>query len=141
MRAKMHKFLSATLILILFASSALAQSGPIQSKPVTTTIANGASLSGAVDLGIYRGFAIQMPAAWTAANLTFQGSSDCSTYANLYDDTGTEVLVTAAASTYIVFSSPAKFQGLRCLKIRSGTSGAAVNQGADRILTVIPNPL
>jgi hypothetical protein len=141
MRAKMHKFLSAIIAFAFMLGSANAEDGRlIQTKNFTATIANGASLSGAVDLQTYRAFGVQMPASWTAANLTFQVSSDCSTYANLYDDSGTEVLVTAAASTYIVFASPAKWQGARCIKVRSGTSGTAVNQGGDRSITVVGVP-
>ena len=40
----------------------------------SATIANGASLSGAVYVGNRRLIGIQMPAAWTAAVLTFQVS-------------------------------------------------------------------
>lgn len=114
--------------------------GNAQFTATSVTISNGTSLSGAVDLGFNRLFAIQMPAAWSAAGLTFQGSSDGVTYANLYDDTGTEVSWTVAASTYVVVSAPAKMQGIRYLKIRSGTSGVPVNQAGDRILTVISVP-
>lgn len=106
----------------------------------TVTILSGASLSGAVNIGNGSLFAIQMPASWTAAGLTFQASSDCSAYANLYNDAGTEVTSTAAASTYIVMATPASWLGIRCLKVRSGTSGSPVAQGADRALTIIAVP-
>lgn len=99
-------------------------------------IANGAALSGAVHLHAHRVFAIQMPATWTAANLTFQGSYDGSTYADVYDETGNEVTVTAAASRFIILD-PVKFMGLQKLKIRSGTTGSPVNQGGDRIVQLI----
>lgn len=103
----------------------------------TATIANGASLSDIVHLQQRRLFGIQMPAAWTAANLTFQGSYDGTTYNDLYDDAGTEVSVTAAASRFIIMVTPAKFLGIQRLKIRSGTTGVAVNQGAERLIRVI----
>lgn len=104
------------------------------------TIANGASLSSAIDLQGTSVVAIQMPSAWTAANLTFQGSNDDSTFDNLYDSSGTEVQVTAAASRYIAIT-PTNFQGVRYLKIRSGTSGSAVNQAADRVLVLVSKPI
>lgn len=106
----------------------------------TATIANGASLSGAIDLGQARLWAIQMPAAWTAAALTFQASLDGINYFNLYDNTGTEVSWTVAASQFQFELFPAKWLAIRWLKIRSGTSGVPVNQGGDRVLTVVAVP-
>jgi hypothetical protein len=104
---------------------------------VTATIAQNASLSGAVYIGDYRYFAIQMPAAWTAAGLTFQGSLDGATYQNLYDDAGNEVSASAAASINISLDSVAlKIVPYRYLKIRSGTAASAVNQEDVRVLTI-----
>lgn len=107
------------------------------------TIANGASLSDAVDLtdnpgGGSAGCALvglQMPAAWTAAGLTLQGSMDGVNFANVYDQSGTEVTLTVAASRFIQLN-PADFAGFRKLKLRSGTSGAPVNQGQNSIIKV-----
>jgi len=105
---------------------------------LSAVITNGASLSTAIDLGITRLSRIAMPASWTAANLTFQVSDDGVTYRNLYDSAGTEVQVTAAASRSIsLHSLYALFQDVRWLKIRSGTSAAAVNQGAERTLSLV----
>lgn len=103
---------------------------------VSVTIASGASLSSAVDLLKYSLVGIQMPGTWTAANLTFQGSYDGSTFANLYDETQEVTLTSPTASVYIVLD-PAKYLSLRSLKVRSGTSGTPVNQGADRALQLI----
>lgn len=106
--------------------------------PITITIANGASLSSAIDLGTLvavgaRMAAIQMPSAWTAANLTFQVSLDGVTYADFYDSSGTEYSVTASTSRTILVPY-ADFFCARFLKVRSGTTGTPVNQGADRSL-------
>lgn len=106
----------------------------------SATIANGASLSGAIDLGTNRLFAIVMSTSWTTANLTFQVSSDGSNFYDLYDDAGTEVTFTAAASRVIQNTNPGRWLGFRYLKIRSGTSGTAVNQGGARTLTVMAVP-
>lgn len=103
---------------------------------VSVTIASGASLSSAVDLLKYSLVGIQMPGTWTAANLTFQGSYDGSTFANLYDETQEVTLTSPTASVFIVLD-PAKYLSLRSLKVRSGTSGTPVTQGADRALQLI----
>jgi hypothetical protein len=106
----------------------------------TATIANGASLSGSVDIsgkGILR---INMPASWTAAVLTFQTSMDNSTFNDLYTAAGTEYTVQAAASRSIILP-PADFAGVKYIKVRSGTSGSAVNQGASRDLALVVRPL
>ena len=96
-------------------------------------IANGASLSTAVPIFGGLPACIEMPAAWTAANLTFQTSGDGTNYFNLYDENGTEINVTAAASIRIRLE-PSQWAGIAKIKIRSGTAAAAVNQGAERIL-------
>lgn len=98
-------------------------------KQVPATIANGASLSASIDLESQSLVGIHMPATWTAANLTFQVSEDGTTFDNLYDVNGVEKTINAAASRYI-YVSPAEWVGVRFIKVRSGTSAAAVNQGA-----------
>lgn len=107
---------------------------------VEVVIANGASLSAQVDLTRLQLRAIQMPAAWDAANLTFQSMPRAGdTLQNVYDKAGTEHTITAAASRYIV-PTGADAQALEALgftKIRSGTSGASVNQTAARTLVLV----
>lgn len=104
------------------------------------TIDAGSALSAAVDLDGVALVGIQMPASWTAANLTFQVSADGVTYADLYNQSGSEVVVTAAANRYIALD-PTLFQGIRRLKIRSGTSGTPVNQAASRTLLLVTRAL
>jgi len=112
--------------------------------PLVATIASGASISDAVDMSAYainkdnyRLFGIVMPAAWTAANLTFQASFDGgTTWNDVMDATGTEYTVTAGTSRYIPVD-PTPFAAIPMLKIRSGTAAAPVNQAADRALTFI----
>jgi hypothetical protein len=106
----------------------------------TATIANGASLSDAVNIAHADLFAIEMPAAWTAASMTFQGSYDGSTYSDLYDDAGTEIAFTVDASRYVLIRTPAQFFGLKKLKVRSGASASAVNQGGARTINLIVCP-
>lgn len=110
----------------------------IETSLEPATIAINASLSDAIHLHNMRLFAIQMPAAWDAANLTFQGSADAgTTYYNVYDDNGAEVTIAAAALRFIIFD-PARFLGLQRLKIRSGTSGVPVVQTAARSILLVP---
>ncbi len=108
--------------------------------PITQTalIANGASLSSVVELGAGKLVAIQMPAAWTAAALTFQASIDGTNYFNVYDN-GTERNYTVDASRMLVLQL-SDWVGIKYLKIRSGTAGTPVNQGADRTLTLLVQP-
>lgn len=103
-------------------------------KAIVAVIANGASLSGAVELdGLLVG--IQMPTAWTAAGITFQASADGTNFFDVKDSAGTEVSLTAAASTYITLDPAAR--NFKAIKVRSGTSAAAVNQGAERVLVLM----
>lgn len=100
------------------------------------TIASGASLSSALSLDTQRVIAISMPATWTTANLTFQASSDGTTYKDIYLEDGTELNYSASASRYIL-CKPVHFAGVKFLKLRSGTSETAVNQAGDRTIRVI----
>lgn len=101
----------------------------------TAAIANGASLSGAVNLGDSRAVMLMMPSAWTAAVLTFQVSRDGTNFKNLYDKDGQEYTAQAAADRAVLLPL-AEWAGIEHIKIRSGTSGAAVNQTADRSIEI-----
>lgn len=105
----------------------------------TAVIAQGASLSAAVELNGYDLVAIQMPVEWTAANLTFQGTvTPGGSYQNMYDDAGTEIAVTAAGERTIMLNTVTKrLAGLLNIKIRSGTAVTAVNQAQARTLTLV----
>lgn len=116
------------------------ESGAGQLVTTTATIENGASLSDAIDCSLGRLAHIEMPASWTTANLTLQASDALDgTYNNLYDSFGTEYAIIAAASRSIIVPL-ADFLGVRYLKVRSGTAGTPVNQGAEReiVLTLAP---
>lgn len=99
------------------------------------TIANGASLSDAIHVGDAIAGMIEMPSGWTAADLTFQVSSNGETYRD-FQDGGGEYTLNAAASQAILLSG-ADWIGVRYFKIRSGTSSVPVNQGAERSLSVV----
>jgi len=113
---------------------------------VDATIAISTSLSDAVNVGQggvpgvplsgFRLVGIVMPAAWTTANLTFQVSHDNVSFNNLYDRSGTEYVVAAAASRAIIIP-PLDFYPFTYLKVRSGTSGTPVAQDAARTITLL----
>jgi hypothetical protein len=105
----------------------------------TATIANGTSLSAAVDLTGLTLVGIQMPSAWTAADLTFEASTDDGTYDDVYDG-ALEYSVSAAASRFIRIA-PSDLVSAQYLKVRSGTSGTPVNQLAERAITLIARPI
>jgi hypothetical protein len=102
----------------------------------TVTIANGTALSAAVDLTAFTLVAIQLPAGWTAASLTFQAANDNQNFGDVYDKSGEYTFLAVDVSRYLV-CDPTAFAGIRYLKVRSGTGAAPVNQGADRVLTLI----
>lgn len=97
------------------------------SEVKTATIANGASLSGAINCGNGTAKVLQAPADQEGTIYTFQSSLDGVTYGNLYDETGTEYQVTMASSR-VIFLDPKVFYGLQYLKIRTGTAASASAQ-------------
>lgn len=115
--------------------------GAAPAAAVTATIANAASLSGAVDLGAERLHRLTMPSGWTSAAISFETSYDGTNYAPLYNEYGEYSIASgvAGASRTIVVD-PAIFSGVRWLKVRSGLSGAAVNQGAQRDIILVTQP-
>jgi hypothetical protein len=115
---------------------------------VTATIAATTSLSSLVDLQGGTVVAIGFPAAWDAAQLSFQVSTDAINFNNLFDDGNVEVLIGAAAAVFagktVAFRASVSatvgyagiFDGHRYIKVRSGTSAAPVNQTATRVLQI-----
>ncbi len=96
---------------------------------VTATIADDASLSGAVDLG--SGMMLCGVAAddWTAADMTFQVADAIDgTFYDLYDQNATEKNVKFAADRHVALDDGTFWTGVRFLKIRSGTSASPVVQ-------------
>lgn len=104
---------------------------------VSVTIPNGAGgISASVDL---RGLAvvrIVMPATWVAAALTFQGSDDNAAFANLYTAAGVEYSLTVAQGNRVMVPL-SDLLGNSYVKFRSGTAALAVNQTADRVLSLV----
>lgn len=104
------------------------------------TITIGGSQSGVIDKSHYKNMLIIMPAAWSAAGITFLVSDNpTSGFVKLLNDGGTEVALTAAASTAIAMSGAVKeaLESAMFIKIRSGTAATPVNQTVGRSLTII----
>lgn len=112
---------------------------------VPVTIGSSQSLSSAGDFtgyintyGAMSPVGIIMPSAWTAASITVQISSDgCSTFSNAFVQAGTEYTVTSPAASEYMILSPNDLLGTNCIKLRSGTSGSPVTQGAARTLNIV----
>jgi hypothetical protein len=104
----------------------------------SATIANGAALSAPVCVGSKVLCALIMPAAWTAADLTFQVNYDNgTTWGDLHDGDGNEIRIPAPAAAENRALDPSLFASCMFLKVRSGTSGTPVNQAAARTLTLV----
>lgn len=105
------------------------------------TIASGEALSDAIeDLKGYRVAGLQMPAAFDGTSVTFQGSvHPGDTYQDIHDSDGNELTVTVATGQYVHLGEQdvEELEGLYGIKLRSGTSGTAQNQSADREFTIV----
>jgi len=105
---------------------------------LTATITSGTSLSAGVFVGDKVPTALVMPAAWTAADITFQVSDDNVTWYDLLQaSNGLEVKVTSPAAAQWLQLDPSDFVSVTYLKIRSGVTALAVNQGADRTFKLV----
>lgn len=102
----------------------------------TATIANGASLSDAVDVAGGEVIGIYLPTI-TSAAITFQASHDGTTFGDLYTSGGSEQTLGAASTGARFLLMPAGISGIASLKVRSGTTGSAVNQGAERLIKLV----
>lgn len=109
---------------------------PKANKVLIATIASGASLSDILNVWPCQVSAIVMPAAWTAASLSFQGSMDGVNFTDLVNDSGVEYELPILVSQSMQLNVPLTFP---YIKVRSGLSAAAVNQGAARSISLICN--
>lgn len=104
-------------------------------------IANGASLSNAIKKSHYRRILLFMPAAWTAADITFAvcDTPDGTFNKLTYGSDGNEVTVTAVADVVIALDGKVldALEACPYFKIRSGTAAVPVNQLAERTIKVV----
>lgn len=110
---------------------------------VTTTIANGASLSGSVDTGGRQLVAIETPSTMDGAKFFFEASGDGLTWLPVYDDASTparvEVGYAASEARHTELGNNADFfRGARYLRLQSMTgAGAAQTQSAQRAIGLV----
>lgn len=96
----------------------------------TVTIGSGTALSDAYLSYMASEVALQMPAVWTAAVVTFQvQASPSAAFAELQNRDGTDVTYTLAGAEA---ANIPELAGWYAFKVRSGTSGVPVNQAAGR---------
>lgn len=91
------------------------------------TIAAGQSLSSSINGTSGTLLAITIPSNWTAANVSFQVSADDTTYFDVVDEFGKEIICTAVAGTAVTLGWEALWKGMY-LKIRSGSRDRPHNQ-------------
>lgn len=102
----------------------------------TVTIASGTAQSTPVELWNNTLTAIHV-GDWTAADITLLAAVEPKgPFVPVHDAAGDELVVTAAANRMIALD-PTATRGARYLKLRSGTTAAPVNQGADRALRLM----
>lgn len=110
---------------------------PLARAPILqVTIVNGASLSGGVEIGAGSLVGLDLPVL-TSAGLSFQASADGVTWREVFNADGTTATSIGASTGDRFVAAPAALVGAAWLKVRSGTSGAPVNQGADRVISVV----
>lgn len=115
--------------------------------PLTLSIGSGASVTASEpsldgDVPV----AVITPAAWTAAAMSFLVSWDGGvSFVEMFDDQGIEVAIPSAsiptAAQRAFALNPRLFLGATHLRLRSGLSGAAVNQAAARSLILVTRPI
>jgi hypothetical protein len=109
-----------------------------RNRTISATVLNGATgLSAAIFLGDQVPVRIQMSTGWSAADLTFQVSADGTTFFDKYDGPGGYEYTIKAAASRSIDLNPSDWLGASWIKVRSGTTGTPVNQGADRALTLV----
>lgn len=90
----------------------------------TVTIANGATVSDAIDLQGHTVCGIIMPSAFTGASLAPSACQTVNgTYVPMYKD-GSTISLTVSASKYVILQ-PADYAGIAYLKLTSGSAEAA----------------
>lgn len=109
--------------------------GGIQRGRFAFAIANGNSQSDSVEVGHWIPNAIEMPAAWDPADITFLGSFDGANFYPLYLDSA-EVKITAPGVSTIQILPSGFLPAVRFLKVRSGTAASPVSQTAARSLAL-----
>lgn len=88
-----------------------------------------ATMSAAVDLtGATAIVGLVMPATWTPAIVTIQGSPDGTTFYDLHDGTPATELAFNVSLNSLVMLNPNRLRCCKSIKLRSGSAAAPVAQ-------------
>lgn len=104
------------------------------------TIATNGITSSSVNLNGEVLIGLITAVTWTAADLTLQASIDNSTFYDVYDSYGNEILIKTTAfttSSKFIPLSPIDYVPFSFLRFRSGTSTIGVTQTGARTITLI----
>jgi hypothetical protein len=109
----------------------------VTATTVTATIAANGTRSAEIDIGNGRILTgIRMPALWTTANMSFLAGASAALQ-DLYDDAGVRVSVVVGGGRTVQIGDPAKWIGIRYLKVRSGATSTSVAQTAARSVVLV----
>ena len=110
----------------------------IPPNPISAIIANGESVSSAIDIAGAISLGIEMPAAFTGTTLTFLGSSTVDGTYKPIMSMGYEVSTPCAANQIVSLGEFLPHLSMcRYIKIRSGTGASPTAEAAERQLYVI----
>lgn len=115
-----------------------------QLDTVSVTLTSGGTLSAAVNINGLAVVGVIAASGWTTAAISFDASVDGSNYYPLYTDGGEVTIPSSHVGTdqaRLFALDPAFWVGVNYLKVRSGTKGSEVGQGAERGLTLVVRPV
>ncbi len=90
----------------------------------STVIANGDTVSPAIECGNNTLSVLQFPAALTSTTMTFQGSLDGTTFGVIEDEAGAALSI-AVAATVCVSLTTGNFRGYKAIKLVAGSAEGA----------------
>lgn len=103
---------------------------------IAAQIASGQSLSAEADIGAKTLVGILVPAAWTAAPMSFQVSVDGVNFVEFASFEQSLPTANVGPSTYLAVD-PQVWRGINIIKVRSGTLASPVNQGSTVALQLV----
>lgn len=100
---------------------------------VIATIANGQTVSGAVDMGDLTACSLETPGELTGTTISFQHSRDNATFLPVYDEAGALVTVVVDVSQSVSLGNVIQhLLGKRYLKLVSGSA-----EGGERSIVIV----
>jgi len=102
---------------------------------IPVAIMAGESLSDSFDITVGEATYVLMPGEWDGANLTFQVSFDNSTFWDLFDELGSEIM--AACRPGVAVRIPPGMRAIGYCKIRSGTRDHPIEQSENRNFKIV----